>query len=265
MNGLCRFPSLSASQAFLSVLRRCCLVAAMVSCSVSCAQEEQLLFRTNWQDGLDPRFGVQANRGDLSIVDNPSDANTKALQATIRLAEDFSRVENGVPRAELLFPAPVRFAQGKTYHIRWSTMLPPGVQFDSRQLVVIMQINQGSWLGAPTVALALQGKQYAISQHGGAQHDTVSAGKWVHGAGADTGKWVHWELIYRPQDDGTNAVTQLRRDGELVFLAQGKSNAYPGVQNAYLKLGLYKPDWQKKATDVATVSVLYGPVTVSRE
>ncbi|SAK72844.1 heparin lyase I family protein [Caballeronia ptereochthonis] len=265
MNPFRHLVALLRSRPVLVAWRRCTVTTAILGSGALCAQNQQVLYQTNWQDGLDPHFGVQANSGDIAIVADPAGEYTKALQTTIRLSEDFSHVANGVPRAELLFPSPVRFAQSQTYRVRWSTMLPPGTQFDARQFVIITQINQGTWLGGPTLALALQGKRYAISQRGGGRHDTVSAGKWLCCADADVGKWVHWELIYGPQESGKNAVTELRRDGKQVFLAQDVPNAYPGVQNAYLKIGLYKPDWQKEATDVAQVSLLYGPVTVSRE
>ncbi|SAL77925.1 hypothetical protein AWB71_05575 [Caballeronia peredens] len=245
--------------------KRSAVMAAAFASGTVWAQQPQILYQTNWHNGLDPRFGVQSNPGGLAVVADPTGRYPKVLRVTMGLSEGFSKVENGVPRAELLFPAPVRFAQGQTYRIRWSTMLPPGTLFDSRQFVIITQINQGTWLGGPTVSLALQGNRYAVAQHGGVLHETVSAGKWLCCADADIAKWVHWELVYRPQDNGITALTELRRDGHQVFIAQGVPNAYPGVQNAYLKIGLYKPDWQKKATDVAKVSFLYGPLTVSRE
>ncbi|KND56991.1 hypothetical protein BSCH_02638 [Candidatus Paraburkholderia schumanniana] len=242
MSPVRRFVALLHSRALVHGCVYCAVASAIVACSALPVEDGSLLYRTAWRDGPDPKLGVQANPGDVAIVGDPSDVSASAIQTTIRLSEGFSKVENGVPRAELMFPAPVRLAQGKTYFIRWSTMLPPGTQFDSRQFVIITQINQGSWLGGLTVALALQGTRYAISQRGGVKHDTVSAGKWLCCADADVGKWVHWELIYRPQEDGENAITELRRDGRQVFLAQGVPNAYPGVQNAYLKIGLYKPD-----------------------
>jgi hypothetical protein len=164
----------------------------------------------------------------------------------------------------LLFPAPVRFEQGRDYLIRWSTWLPADFRFDSRQLMIITQINQGKWTGAPTLALALQGERYAISGHGGVRHDKVSAGKWLCCADADRGRWVHWAIRYVPDETGQRALTELYKDGERVFAASGVPNAYPGVQDAYLKIGLYKPDWDVEPSDVATSTVLYGPLSVLR-
>jgi hypothetical protein len=238
------------------------LVAAPAE-AMSDVGAQQTLFHSDWQHGIDPRFGVQANVGGLAVVPDPLKKYGTVLQAKIRRSEDFSKVANGVPRAELLFPEPVRFRQGQAYRVRWSTLLPIGAEFDAQQLVIITQINQGVWLGAPTVALALQENRYAISQHGGQHHENTSAGKWLCCADADVGKWVQWELLYRPQDNADGALTELRRDGHVVFSARNVPNAYPDVQNAYLKIGLYKPVW-KKSSNTKEISVLYGPVTVSR-
>ncbi|CAB3751950.1 heparin lyase I family protein [Paraburkholderia humisilvae] len=222
------------------------------------------LYETDWGRGLDPHIGLQANPGGIGVVADPADSARKVLRAHIDRSERFANVANGVPRAELLFPAPVRFEQGRDYLIRWSTWLPKDLGFDSRQLVIITQINQGKWTGAPTLALALLGRRYAISVHGGARHDKVSAGKWLCCAERDRGRWVHWVIRYVPDETGRHALTELYKDGSRVFAAREVPNAYPGVQDAYLKLGLYKPNWDVAPSDVATSTVLYGPLSVLR-
>jgi hypothetical protein len=230
------------------------------------------LYETDWQQGLDPRTGVQANPGGISLVDDPADsagpagaahAARKVLRAHIDRSERYVGIANGVPRAELLFPAPVRFEQKRDYLIRWSTWLPGDFAFDSRQLMIIAQVNQGKWTGAPTLALALLGNRYAISVHGGERHDKVSAGKWLCCANGDGERWVHWVIHYVPDETGRRAVTELYKDGARVFAARGAPNAYPAVNDAYLKLGLYKPKWNMTSSDVATSTVLYGPLSVS--
>ncbi|MDQ7980499.1 heparin lyase I family protein [Paraburkholderia sp. SARCC-3016] len=227
------------------------------------------LYEIDWQRGLDPRAGVQANPGGIELVSDPADAARsanaarKVLRAHIDRGERYAGIANGVPRAELLFPAPVRFQQNRDYLIRWSTWLPADFAFDSRQLMIIAQVNQGKWTGAPTLALALLGERYALSVHGGAKHDTVSAGKWLCCANADRGRWVHWAIHYVPDETGQHALTELYKDGVQVFAAHGAPNAYPGVNDAYLKLGLYKRKWDMAPSDVDTSTVLYGPLSVS--
>ncbi|GAB7524915.1 hypothetical protein PBS_39040 [Paraburkholderia sp. 2C] len=227
------------------------------------------LYETDWQQGLDPRAGIQANPGGIALVGDPADsaaaehAARKVLRAHIDRSERYAGIANGVPRAELLFPTPVRFEQNRDYLIRWSTWLPADFAFDARQLMIITQVNQGKWTGAPTLALALLGDRYAVSVHGGVRHDQVSAGKWLCCADVDRGRWVRWAIRYVPDETGQRAVTELYKDGVRVFAAPGAPNAYPAVNDAYLKLGLYKPEWDMAPSDVATSTIFYGPLSVS--
>jgi hypothetical protein len=241
---------------------RFAILIMLISCTcVKEAQAEQILYHTDWQDGIAPRLIVQANPGDITVVVDPKQVYRRVLKVTIDRSEDFSRIANGAPRAEILLP--VRFTLGKTYHVRWATMLPMNESFDARQLVIVTQIHQGPKTGGPPpVALTMQASRYAISQRSSPK---FSVGQWLCCADSDVGKWVNWELLYRPDDSGKVSLTELRRDGALVFSAAGSANAYLGDQDAYLKIGLYKPGWKLKSTDVESVSMLYGPLTISVE
>ncbi|MFM0052665.1 heparin lyase I family protein [Caballeronia grimmiae] len=244
------------------MLKRGVLVALMLVSSTVAAQTPQVLFQSQWEHDIGQSVGVQASPRGITFVDDPAHEYARVMRASISHNEDFSRIANGAPRAELLLPPPVRFVQGHTYRIQWSTMLPAGTRFDSQQFVIVTQVHQDAKSGPPALALSLQGARYAISQRGGAQYQKVSAAQWLCCADSDVGKWVHWELIYRPRESGNDAYTELRRDGNIVFQARGLPNAYPGDRGAYLKIGLYKPNWKKEPTDVDLVSMLYGPVTV---
>ncbi|MDE1179735.1 heparin lyase I family protein [Paraburkholderia sp.] len=230
---------------------------------VALAATYQSLYESDWTAGIDQRIGVQSNGAGIAIVDDPLNPQRKVIRATIDRSQDYSGVANGVPRAELLFPAPVRFAQQHDYLIRWSTFLPADFEFDNQQLTIMTQVHQGEWVGGPTIALAIQGSRYAISMHGGENHTDVSAGKWLCCADADRGHWVNWSLHYVPDDSAQHALTELYKDGVSIFANRDAANAYPDVQNAYLKIGLYKPDWMSKASDVSRSTVLFGPVRVS--
>ncbi|WP_431762712.1 heparin lyase I family protein [Paraburkholderia sp.] len=253
-----------------------CLVAAIAG-SVAQAQtmapspslqaisaSMRTIYEWDWQRGVDPRMGVQANPGDISVIDDPVRHGHKVMRATIDRGENFSHIANGVARAEVLFPAPVRFAQGGDYLIEWSTYLAPNFAFDSKQLMIITQIHQGSRKGGPAVALTLLGTRYAISEHGGAEHKNVSAAQWLCCADTDRGKWVRWALHYVPDETGKHAVAELYKNDALVFTATHAANAYPDAQDAYFKLGLYKPDWYLQPTDVSSSTVLYGAVRISQ-
>lgn len=224
----------------------------------------QPVYSVDWSNGAGPPIVVQANAGDVAVVDDPIRPGRKAVRIAISRGEDFSHVVNGAPRAELEFPAPVRFAQRSDYLIRWSTWLPTDFAFDSRQLTIIMQIHQSASSGSPTIALTLLGAKYFFSERGGARPGAVSAAVSLCCADADRGKWVNWTLRYRPDETGRYASTELYKDGVPVFANRHAPNAYIGDQAAYLKIGLYKPRWKIYPSDVSQSTLFYGPVRVDQ-
>ncbi|MFL9964193.1 heparin lyase I family protein [Paraburkholderia sediminicola] len=228
------------------------------------ADSYQAVYVEDWQGGLDARIGVQANPGDIAIVDDPVFPGGKVVRASISRNGNFSHVANGAPRAELLFPKPVSFVQGQDYLIRWSTFLPSSFEFDDKQLVIVTQIHQGTLAGPPTIALTMLGSRYAISERGGLHPERVSAAKWICCADFDRGKWVHWALRYVPDDSGKKSLTELWKDGVSVFASKGAPNSYLNDQQAYLKIGLYKSGWNSQPSDVTRIQAFFGRVDVSR-
>jgi hypothetical protein len=228
------------------------------------ANTYQTIYGADWQSGLDPLIGVQANPGDITVVADPVVSGRKVVRVSMSRNENFSNVANGAPRAELLFPSPVRFAQGGDYLIRWSTFLPESFIFDSQQLMIITQIHQSVSTGAPTIALTLMGTRYAISERGGSDPTSVSGSKSLCCADTDRGSWVYWTLRYIPDETGQHAVTELYKNGTSVFATSGIANTYINDQSPYLKIGLYKPNWETQPSDVTQSTVFYGPVNVSK-
>jgi hypothetical protein len=218
-------------------------------------------YSTNWQTGLDPQIGIQrARSGDVSVVDAPALPGGKAVRVAIDRDEDFTQVANGSPRAEIIFPDAVKFTLGREYLVQWSTYLPVGFEFDPAQQLVVTQIHQGSLSGPPPIALTLHGGAYEFSVRGG-EH-AKSRGSRICCAAGDMGKWVHWTLHYIPDASGMGAVTQLWKNRTLVSSATGEANAYPDDKPAYLKMGLYKYRWRLDPSNVDTMVILYGPVSV---
>ncbi|QIN60058.1 Polysaccharide lyase [Caballeronia sp. SBC1] len=260
--------------------RRLVGLAALSSCGLAVAQAPVVtwtdpdtqgwaatydpLYVADWRGGIDPEIDVQSNPGDISVVADPVVPGRNALRASISITENFSGVANGTPRAEVLFPAPVTFAQGKDYLIRWSTFLPIGFVFDSKQLVIVTQIHQSLTTGSPTIALGLLGTQYGISERGGSNPTVASGGKWLCCADADRGKWVNWALRYVPDETGQHSSLELYKDGTSVYAVQGAPNAYMTDQSAYLKMGLYKAGWKTQPSDVTQITMFFGPVYVSQ-
>jgi len=261
-------------------LRGLCVVLAVVCGSVSAqdltvrwnndpktqawADTDQTVYGADWQSGLSSQIDVQSNPGDVVVVNDPVVSGNKSLSVSISRNENFANVANGAPRAELRFPAVASFAQGKDYLVRWSTYLPPGFEFDTKQFTILTQVHQSSSTGSPPIALALLGTQYTISVRGGANTAHSSAAQTLCCADADRGRWVYWALHYVPDETGQHALTELYKDGTSVFATSGTANAYLGDQTAYLKIGLYKPNWISQPSDVTQTTVLYGPVYMSQ-
>jgi hypothetical protein len=228
------------------------------------ASTYQPIYVANWQNGIDKAIGVQANPLDVSVVADPVVSGRNALRVSISRDESFANVANGTPRAELLLPAPVKFAQGRDYLVRWSTFLPLDFEFDSKQLAIITQIHQSSTAGSPTIALTILGTQYVVSQRGGLNPSAVSGAISICCADVDKGKWVNWALRYVPDETGTHSSLELYKDGRSVYAMQGVPNAYLNDQSAYLKIGLYKSAWLTQPSDVNQITMFFGPVYVSQ-
>lgn len=243
-----------------------CLFFAVTACSTSSPARHEggrytVVYRSAWHDGIDPRLTIQAPHPDsISIVAMPQ-FHGIALKATMHRSEDFTRVASGTPRAEIVFAQVVHFAVGKDYEVRWSTMIPPAYRLDAQQPEIITQLHQGGFTGSPPFALMLAGEQYQVDVRGGAG---TSSQSFTFGApAADAGKVVNWRLRYRPDDKGTNALTELYKDGVRVVHSAGSANAYPGDKYAYLKIGLYKWWWKTRASDVQDRTMYYGDVEIT--
>ncbi|NYH14671.1 hypothetical protein [Paraburkholderia bryophila] len=74
---------------------------------------------------------------------------------------------------------------------------------------------------------------------------------------------MSWLLRYRPDDEGTNALTELYKDGVRVMHSVGMANAYPGDKEAYLKIGIYKWWWKTRPSDVSERTLYYGNVEIA--
>ncbi len=222
------------------------------------------LANVNWGAGFGKAVTVQANPGDIAIVPDPEDASRRALKVKIERHENFANVVNGTPRAEVLLREPATFNQRSDYLVSWSTYIPRDFAFDNKQLVIISQIHQSLKAGGPTVALTLLGPNYYISTRGGTQVQKTSAGAKICCAVSDKGRWVRWALRYVPDDSGKRSLTQLWKDGKSVFRSENTPNAYPGDQDAYMKIGLYKSAWAKEPSDVDALTMLYGPVSIRK-
>lgn len=220
-----------------------------------------VIYQSAWRNGIDPRLVIQAPRSNsISTITLP-EFNGVALEASMLRSDDFTHVANGTPRVEVSFTNLAHFAVGNEYQVRWSTMIPSDYQLDSQQPEIITQLHQSGSQGSPPFALMLAGQQYQVDVRGGI--GTPSRSFEFGTPAADEGKVVTWLLSYRPDDTGASAVTDLYKNGVLVVHAVGYPNAYPGDQNAYLKIGIYKWWWLTRPSDVTERTMYYGDVEIS--
>ena len=236
-----------------------CLSACMGSGRLS---SYRTLFETDWSAGLSPRIGIQAPAlDDIVVMPDPASNPRKVVRVSVSRQEDFTRVASGTPRAELVFSPVAAFSPGHDYLIRWSTYLPAGFGLDPLQMAIITQIHHGMASGSPPIMLTLAGAQYTFSERGGA-HTEHGQGVTLCCASKDEGRWVTWALQYVPDATGQHASTRLWKDDLLVYSSSGVPNAYANDDNAYLKMGLYKPDWKVAPTSVSRITLFFGPVYI---
>ncbi|MDD3013295.1 MAG: heparin lyase I family protein [Candidatus Gastranaerophilales bacterium] len=227
---------------------------------------DHAFFRSNFDSGKiqphpnkDDGWYIQANPGDIKIVDAPGGKKGKALRVSISKTEDFAGVANGSPRAELLRPR--EFYHGEDYTIKWKTFLPDNFQFDnSSNEEIITQIHQDAASGSPPFALGLAGNKYFMVS------DTPlgKQKKFFGNAEIDSGKWIDWTLHYKPSfsDEG---LSELYKNGQSVAKFVGP-NTYPNNDIGYLKIGIYKWFWKKPSypSKVDSLTIYFDDISISQ-
>ncbi|MGA7779075.1 MAG: heparin lyase I family protein [Paraburkholderia sp.] len=214
---------------------------------------------SDWQNGLGSLSGIQSPSADnVTIVNDPLAEGRQVAQVYIRSDQNYSQVDNGSPRAEMVFSGDVKFVQGQDYLVRWSTYIPTSYAFAPKLLMVITQIHQSALAGSPPVELDINGSDYVVSIRGGSGG---TESKQICCAAQDQGKWINWALRYVPDASGVHASTQLWKDGVAVFGTQGVPNAYPGDNDSYLKMGVYL---LSSFQGLSQITLLFGPVTIGQ-
>lgn len=212
-------------------------------------------FSSNRLDGL----VFHANPGSVTLVKNPGNFQAKVVKISLNKTDDFSRVCNGSPRAEISFQSNFNFRRNREYLVEFSTYIPSQFKFDFKQPEIIAQIHQKLNTGSPVFALVLDGDKYQArvrSDKVDTQNVTIAQ------AGSDKDKWVSWMLRYRPDSSGVSSISELYKNDELSFSANGHPNSYPTDDGAYFKFGLYKWWWNAKPSDVTNRRLYFGDLTV---
>lgn len=219
-----------------------------------------LIYRSAWNNGIDPALTIQAPRRDsIETVPVPAFGGV-ALKTSMKRTDDFTQVANGTPRTEVVFDRVARFAVGHEYEIRWSTMIPQRYRIDSQQPEIIAQVHQSARTGSPPFSLMLDNAHYRVEVRSGPGRPLES---FEFGSPEnEKGKIITWLLRYRPDDSGTGARTDLYKDGVRVVHCMRCPNAYKADDSAYLKIGVYKWWWQTRPSDVSERTMYYGDVEI---
>ncbi|WP_168787609.1 heparin lyase I family protein [Paraburkholderia aromaticivorans] len=230
--------------------------------STNSAFSSDVLFYTDWSNGIDKHIQCQAPNTESIKIARPADVDLPPMmQATIDKSDNYSKVANGTPRAEISFNGFVYFEQKKEYVIDWSIYIPKDYEFDSKQQELIAQIHQGPNAGYPPFGLFFSGDgQYEVHSRTLYRPDFIT--EFFGSASSDRGSLVHWQLRYLPDGTGEYAITELRKNGKVVFETNGLPNAYQKDDKAYLKLGLYKAQWLTDPSTVEKRTLFYGPVSI---
>jgi hypothetical protein len=226
------------------------------------ATENAVLFYSNWSSGIDKRLQFQSLTEEsikVAVMEKPG--LRKAVRIQINRDADYRNVANGAPRAELSFGGFLHFVQNAEYIVRWKTYIPEDYVFDSKQPELIAQIHQGPAAGYPPFALFISEMgTYEVHNRTARPVDAVTG--FFGSPLSDIGRVVQWQLRYRPDWTGENSLTELTKDGKIVFSLKNTKNSYENDNRAYFKFGIYKSDWLKKESDVSFRMMYFGDVLI---
>lgn len=198
---------------------------------------------------------IQSNPGAISRVTAPAGKGGYAAKVSINKSDNFSRVANGSPRAEL--QSKKTLYTGKSYIIEWKTFLPQDFKFDNpNNRELFMQVHQTSGDGSPPIEIGLSGNKYYYDS------SAFGAPKTFSDASYDRGKWISWAMKYKPSATG-GAVTDIYKNGKLLVSYTGR-NVYP-TGNGYMKMGIYKWDWRETAwpSYVTNRTIYFDDIVIS--
>lgn len=199
-------------------------------------------------------WGIQANCGDIVVVSDPINPLKNVMKAHININEDFSRVANGTPRAEIL-NTKTMLSNDSKYLMEFKTYLPSDFQIEQTEnRHIFFQVHQKSSLGSPQLSLGIYRNNYRVtssfSNTPPYKHQALV--KDLDLINNDLGKWVQWSIYYRPSYS-KNGEIMIWKNNKLILNFKGFC-AYEDPLG-YLKFGIYKWNWkigETSTTDIAT-------------
>ena len=211
----------------------------------------QVLY-TDFADNTVKPWGIQANSGDIAVVPDPAGISGNVMKVHINVNENYSGVANGVPRAEILslnnYPAwNYYFNNDSEYVIRFKTFLPADFQFETvySNPHLFVQVHQNLSSGSPQFSIVIDGTNYKFASDSAlSTADHTEFSRIIGSVSGDLNSWVEWIIFYRPSHDIGGEVI-IWKNKQLLYHYKGVC-AYSAPQG-YLKFGIYKWNWQKRA------------------
>jgi parallel beta-helix repeat protein len=223
---------------------------------------ENYWLNNDWQ--LHMKQGVHGQ-----VVANPSyDAvnyTPSCFKATIYRDSSYGNIAfTGTPRAELLWKkVNLQNNVNDTIEVKWKVFIPANMGTDYTGSTLAMDIFQ-LW---HSKHLQIYGSKYAIDlqdQSLAYHRDTVSLGTWA----ADKGKWVEWKALFScsyfdsSASGGGDTFFMLYKNDTLKYYDTYATLRNGNDEEASLKFGLYKPDWQSTTSLVNVVSIYVDEIRI---
>lgn len=245
----------------LFILLLIVLMAGQKCYALSSSELTPLLI-TDFANGIIDPWGAQANPGDISVVTDPVGSSIKAMKAHININEDFSKVANGSPRAEIL-NTKQQFVNDNSYVIIFKTYLPQDFQAELTYTNPhsFFQVHQNISSGSPQLSLQIDKNNYLMtstsSELANPQYKSVT--KIIGTISGDLGKWVEWTILYKPSYSASGQVV-IWKNGLIVLVYNGVC-AYNGV-TGYPKFGLYKWNWKLTPTTTTDITTYFSNIGI---
>jgi hypothetical protein len=209
-------------------------------------------YATDFASGL---ASCMAKQGNVSVVPAPGGISGKVLKVHLSKSDNFHTAGIDLGQCWKIQP-------GREYMIMWSAYIPADTLVDTRQSDGMIEIQSGN--ASQPFRLSLDGDRYVVDIGNGdvsKRHEAGPAGGMGKQSG-DKGYWVRWTLHYLPDANGKSGITELYKNSTLVLAANGEPNAVLDKDDSYLRIGISRPQWKDKPSNVSRRTMYFGDITV---
>lgn len=184
--------------------------------------------------------------------------NKSCILCTFSKNDNFTNVINGLPRAELC-NSEILFSNENTYKIEFKTLIPNNFIFEEQEdnRMIIFQLHQLSNFGSPALAITLNKTDYFLECNNG---EIFTVNEKIKSAVEDIGIEKNWEIIYKPSFENNGIVNISINNQNLIDLSNIVNS---WNEDSYIKIGLYKWNWQINPSSVNIINMFYSDLFVS--